>query len=182
MSNKQEILYGLGMIALALQIGAISTDHWSVASASKLNASLPQGVHGDAAVGLWRACGEVWGKSGNQSADANVCIHLPIDGLKSFPKNSLYAARTFSILGVLMIFGALMCMMYMQKYTRCQLMMLIGGGISCLIGMAIWGAELKKIKYDDSKPAIKMDFGYSYFLAMAAGFVALIAAFYHYRG
>ena len=41
-------------------------------------------------IGLWKACGELWGNANGISGDMDVCIHLPPDGVKSFPKNSLY--------------------------------------------------------------------------------------------
>ena len=83
-SNKQEILYGLSLVAIALQLSSICTEHWS---AKNLNL---KDVNGEINIGLWKACGELWGNANGISGDMDVCIHLPPDGVKSFPKNSLY--------------------------------------------------------------------------------------------
>ena len=66
-------------------------------------------------IGLWKACGELWGNANGISGDMDVCIHLPPDGVKSFPKNSLYTTRAFAIMGVSLIFIALVSMMFMKK-------------------------------------------------------------------
>jgi len=180
MSNKQEILYGLCIVALALQLTSVSTEHWSVCNSSCLKLPNISAGGADGAIGLWKACGEVWGKAHGISGDVDVCLHLPIDGLKSFPKNSLYAARAFSLMGIILIFMSLVCMMYMKNYKRCQLVCLIAGGLSALIANAIWAAELLKFKVNDSSPSIKFNPGYSFYLNMIGGLVALVAAYYYY--
>jgi hypothetical protein len=179
MSNKQEMLYGLCMVAMALQLTAICTEHWSVKSAS----GLPSGDSADLAMGLWKLCGEASGKVMNISGDVDACAHLPLDGVKTFPKNSLYAARAFALVGVIMVFSALMCMMYMKGYKRCQLVSLLAGGAASIIASIVWAAELLKVKFDDSQQGtIKFSPGYSFYLNLAGGLVALMAAVYYYYG
>lgn len=178
MSNKQEMLYGLCMIVLALQVTAISTDHWSVKT---INTGVKD-VNIDGTFGLWKGCGELWGKSQGISGDIDVCLHLPVEGMKSFPKNALYAARAFSIMGAIFIFAALVCMMYMKGYKRCQMVCLFVGGVSSLIAMAIWSAELLKVKVSDGASPIKFNPGYSFYLNLAGGIMGLMAAAYHYYG
>ncbi len=161
MSNKQYTLYGLGILALALQITAISTESWSEKSADGQEAHF----------GLWKAC------------DDKDCSHLPPSEKddSKFPKNSLYAVRAFAIMGVIFMFIGLSCMMYMKNNKRCQLMCFIASGISSLIAMAIWAGELKKI-YANTGDVTKVDFdlGYSFYLNLVGGLIALATAFYYY--
>jgi hypothetical protein len=182
MSNKNEMLYGLCMIALALQLSAISTGHWSVKSLDSYIPNLPKKDGVDVSMGLWKACGEIWAKEGKYSGNMDMCVHLPIDGVKTFPKNSLYAVRAFSIIGVLLIFMGMMCMMYGKGYKRCQLVFLVAGGLSAIIANSIWAAELLKIKPHDGSATIKFNPGYSFYLNLGGAVVALVAAAYHHFG
>lgn len=175
MSNKQEMLYGMCMIALALQLTSVSTDSWSV---KKEN--LPLGIKGDLSLGLWKACGSIWKKMSNTSIDADICVHLPPEGSRTFPKNSLHAVRVFAVAGIVLIFLGLMCMMYMKNYKRCPLAMLMLGGLCSIIANVIWATELLKFKPDESDPVVKFDPGYSFYLNLAGGLVGLMSAAYYY--
>ncbi len=176
MSNKQEMLYGICMVALALQLTAVCTEHWGVKSVTPQSGS--GFTSGDVSLGLWKSCADQWNK---QEYDAD-CMHLPLEGVKSFPKNSLYAARAFAIMGVILIFMGLMCMMYGKNYKRCQLVCLLTGGISSIIANVVWIAEMGKVKLDDSQPAFKFNPGYSFYLNLAGGLAGLAAAGYYYYG
>lgn len=182
MSNKQEMLYGLCMVALAMQLTAVSTENWSVKSGDSYLPHLPKGDHLDIAFGLWKGCGEGWGKVSRISGNVDVCVHLPIEGVKTFPKNSLYAARAFAVIGSVLIFMAMTCMMYMKNHKRCQLVMLMAGGMASIIASIIWAAEMLKVKVDDNGPTIKFNPGYSFYLNMVGGLVGLLAAAYYYYG
>lgn len=166
---------GLCIATLALQLTAISTDHWSV---KKKNGSDP-----NLNIGLWKACGkDVDSSIPKVNINESLCVHLPMDGWKSFPKNSLEAVRAFAILGSVLVFMSLMCMMYMKSYKRCQLVCLVAGGLCSLIAEGIWVAELTKLKPADNKPAVKFDLGYSYYLNMGGGLLALVCAWYYNYG
>lgn len=178
MSNKQEMLYGLCMVALALQLTAVCTDHWSVKNIKMSDADAGADIN----MGLWKGCGEGWAKYQGISGDSDVCLHLPIEGMKTFPKNALQAARVFAIMGIVLVFVALVCMMYMKNYKKCQLMCLLAGGLSSLIAMAIWSSEMLKIKIGDNSKSVKFNPGYSFYLNLVGGLAAMGAAAYYYYG
>jgi hypothetical protein len=195
MSNKQEMLYGICMVALALQLTAISTEHWGLTSATSselkivnaviqtLTKDKKDEVDGlDLSIGLWKLCGEDWGKLDKQSLDSEICAHLPIEGVKKFPKNSLNAIRVFSLMGVVLIFTSLMCMMYGKNYKRCQLVCLLAGGLCSVIANIIWASEMNKVVLMDGLPAIKFSPGYSFYLNLAGGLAGLAAGAYYYYG
>ncbi len=158
------MLYGLCVLVLALQVSAIATTYWSVKSQNSLNLHL----------GLWKFCAE------GDKSDLSGCKHLPPDNNSSFPKNSLYAARVFAILGAALVFCALMCSMFVKLSKDCQTMCLIAGGLSSLIAMSIWAAEMLKISIDSSLE-IKFNPGYSFYLNMVGGVCALITAYVNFR-
>jgi len=177
MSNKQEMLYGLCMVAMALQLSAICTEHWGTASASSSGLPVPSGMSGETSMGLWKMCGDIW----NKQQELDTCMHLPPDGTKTFPKNSLYAVRAFALMGVILVFLALTCMMYMKEYKKCQFVGLLAGGVASIIASVVWVAKMLKVKPDDESPDIKFSPGYSFYLNLGGGLVALVvAAAYYY--
>lgn len=161
--NKQGIVYLLLVVAIALQVSAISTDHWSCKKSGA------NSMH----VGLWKACMDI-GKG-------SACAHIPpedLDMAKIFPKNSLYAVRAFAILGVLLVAFSLLCSSYLKGHKKCQAMCLVGGAICSIIANVIWAAEL--LKYGPKNAEVKTDPGYSFYLNLSGGLVALLAAGYQY--
>jgi len=177
MSNKQEILYGLCMVAVALQLSAICTENWSVD---------PQDIAGvklDASLGLWKACGDISVSDGT-SVEAEACLHLPVNDWKSFPTNSLYAARAFSILGVMLVFMGLVSMMYMKGRKRFQLVCVLLGGLCSVVANIVWASDMFSVVSPPMKGAqlkkLKMKPGYSFYLNLVGGLVSLVSAAYLY--
>ena len=168
MSMRNEILYGLCTVVLALQLTAVCTEHWGVKT---LNIPFDN-INADVSMGLWKACGESWGKIHDIRGETDICLDLPIHGMKSFPKNSLYATRCFAIIGVILVFMALV---YRNNKTF-QLVCLVSGGLASLIAMIIWASELLKIKIGDNLPSVKFKPGYSFYLNLSGGVMALAAA------
>jgi hypothetical protein len=184
MSNKQEILAGLSVVVLALQLTSIVTPHWSVKDLSNdpefVKLQLKDGK-ADVSLGLWKGCGEILGKAASKtSVSGDVCVHLPVDGWKTFPKNSLTAVRSFAIIGAVLVLAGLYCMLYMKSKQQCGGMLLAVGGVCSLIATTIWGIELRKFKSDDGTIEVKMDLGYSFYLNMVAGILAVLGGAYHY--
>ena len=161
--NKQGIVYLLLVVAIALQVSAISTDHWSCHKDTGIT------MH----IGLWKMCMDVPG--------GTKCSHAPPEGVdaKGFPKNSLYAVRAFAILGVLLVAFSLVCAAYLKGNNKCQVMCLVGGAVCSIIANIIWAAELLKFG-GSTNDAIKADPGYSFYLNLSGGLVALLAAGYQY--
>jgi hypothetical protein len=193
MSSKQDIIYGMGLIILALQVTAISSPQWSMCKdeQKKKDLNLTK-LEND--VGLWKSCLVATGDIGNLNktlkgkAELDTCIHLPPDDntiYDKFPKNSLEAVRAFALMGPLFIFLGLMCMMYMKAWKRCPMVFLLLGGLFSLIANIIWFAEFRKLNIAlDNKPSIeaKYSVGYSFYLNMAGGIFGLLAAAYYYYG
>jgi len=171
MSSKQQMLSLLCVLAMALQITAISTSYWSDKSGQY------NGLSGDAHMGLWKACVSGSGTYSGVSASMDGCIDTPPSETISpkFPKNSLHAVRAFAIMGVVFVFLASFGMMYMPSYRKSQLTLLIAGGLSSLIAGAIWAGELLKIDNMKMKP------GYSFYLNLVGGLLALVASVCFYK-
>lgn len=152
--SKSQTICGLGLVGLALQIAAISTNCWS---------------HGQSQdIGLWKSCA---GHSSN-------CIHLPPDGDKSFPKNSLYVVRAFSLMSAIFLFCGILCYCYCKSAdgSKKLSMALYASVIAGLIAIVVWVAEMLKIGGQKFKP------GYSLFLFIGGTVAAMISALYAYMG
>lgn len=170
MSNN-DFLYVVIMIALVLQLTAITTDYWGSKSAKK--DILPGKTHGEASMGLWRVCGEIWGKYDNEKYDLDFCVHLPPEGEKSFPKNSLYTVRIFALMAVVFLLFALLCLLTMKEKHTCYIIFFFLAGISSLIANIVWATELLSIKVSDSKEKLKFNPGFSFYLNLCASIVCL---------
>lgn len=165
--SKEQVVIALSLIALALQASAIATDYWSVRAQDSGINNITLNLH----MGLWKFCAD----GGNGNSDLTGCKHLPPENDRFFPKNSLYAARVFAILGVILVFCAAGCSMYMKTSKQCQLMCLIAGGISSLIAMGIWAKEMLRLQVMGATE-LKFNPGYSFYLNLAGGAFALVAA------
>jgi len=159
LKSKKTYLNLLVIVALILQVVAIATNDWSVYSgASKMN------------WGLWKSC------AGNTH-----CLHLPPEGNKMFPKNSLEAARAFAILGSL---SMAISLYYMNMYPTKKLMLshlLLAGGICSVVAAIIWSAELLKWPGSTGKD-VKASPGYSFYLNLSGGVLAVVAAVANHYG
>jgi hypothetical protein len=191
MSSKQDIIYGMGLIILALQVTAISSPQWSRhQDADKMKSLNLSKFEMD--LGLWKSCATAAGdlsKVFSQDvvkgkAEVDVCLHLPPDDNKifdKFPKNSLEAVRAFALMGPLFVFLGLMCMMYMKNWKRCPMVFLLLGGLFSLVANIIWVAEFRKLNVG-SVSDVKFNPGYSFYLNMAGGVLGLLGAAYYYYG
>ncbi len=155
MSNKQETLYGLGVIALVLQITSICTEEWSISNTSLFKRRM----------GLWRLCKSESGKTN--------CVHLPPNPTGKFPKNSLYASRIFSVLGVVFVAVSLAMMWKMPKKMAWHFWLLLLGGLYSILAMIIWAVEMLHVEGVKYKP------GYSFHLQWIGGVIAVGASIYH---
>lgn len=193
MSSKQDIIYGMGLVILALQVTGISTTRWSVNTKDMDSIKKQSGLNAlDAEFGLWKACVKASGDLNKYfplakpkgQGEIDVCIHLPPDDDKffdKFAKNSLEATRAFAILGAVFVFLGLMCMMYMKTWKRCPMAFLLLGGIFSLGANAIWFAEFRKLHLS-SGTEITFRPCYSFYVNMIGGLLALMAAAYYYFG
>jgi hypothetical protein len=171
---NKEFLYVVAMISVALQTTAISTEYWGTLSASKAGITVPSQMHGEASMGLWKVCGEIWGNpSGVGKVDADVCLHLPPEGAKNFPKNSLYAARVFSLLGLSFVVLAILSMLTMPAKPLHHAVLFFLGGVCSLIANIVWAAELLHIKVSDSQDKLKFSPGFSFYLNLGGSFTCL---------
>ena len=176
-SFKDTTMHGLCTVSVILLLIAITTNSWSTKTLT-----IPGSTNNtDVSIGLWKTCGEISGNMQGISGDAVVCTHVPVDGWKTFPKNSLYAVRVLSILGVVLIFLSVICNMYRSGSHFCHLGMLLFGGICAIVANIVWAAELLKVKLADSSPTITFKPGYSFYLNLVGGIFAIISAIYlHY--
>ena len=166
--GRREVFYVLLLIALVLQVVAISTDYWSVKDGPKTG-SAKIIDH----VGLWKMCGTI----SNSAASGSVCEHLPPKDEKYFPKNSLYAVRIFSLLGTLLMLYSMGSLAYGEKYDRKQLISLLSGVGCVLLSVVIYSAEMFKIKDNDTS-VTKFKPGYSFYLSIVSLLMGGSAALY----
>lgn len=167
---------GLCLLALVLQGSAIGIDKWSHKKYTPPSGVAGAKVHLD--MGLWKIC--------IRSSGNSVCKHLPIEGDKEFPKNSLYAVRAFAILGALLVLLACACSMCMKMSPKVHMAMLLVGGICSLIANGIWLAELTKLKADTNIPGmpneLKTEPAMAFYLNAVGGLIAvLVAVSMYYR-
>jgi len=145
-------------VALILGVVAISTDFWSVKDALSLKFHM----------GLWKQC-----VGGNE---ADVCVDVPVDGEKKFPKNALMFVRIFAILGVVLMACALSCLMSQDGHHAKAANCLIAGGLSLELANIIWAAELMKLQ--PNLYADRLSIGWSMGLSIGSGIVAVGAGAY----
>lgn len=171
--NKNMYLSMLGLVAVALQVTAVSTDYWSAVS----NVPNPVGLAGSKMNmhwGLWKSCNV---QVVNGQAGASACIHMP-PNTPTYKKNSLSAARVFAILGPLLVAFALSgSYLYpMKQKTMCSL--LVMGAVSSLIATAIWGSDLQNPTMSGNLSGSP---GYSFYLNLSGAVFALVAAYVCYQ-
>ena len=148
MSSKQQIVSGLVLVALALEIAAIATPNWG--SSSGLT------------IGLWKSC-----LSGGQ------CVQLPMNADDTFPKNSLHAVRAFCIMSAVFLFLSICPSAHMPLDVGGKSKaLMMAGGVSALLAMVIWLAEFSKLSGNKITPA------YSFYLNVGAAICALGAVGY----
>jgi hypothetical protein len=177
MKNKKMYLLILGVLALGLVVAAISTDEWMAGSMSP--PSTVAGLKVKYNFGLWKGCNYAMlnGKKQKPPAGQSSCGHLPPSGDKKFPKNSLDACRAFAILSAVLIAFGLVALYTGHRYAS---WLLVGGGVSSLVAMAIWAGELLKINTGQGI-TYKGSPGYSFYLNLGGGVFALIAGLMFFR-
>jgi len=166
MQSKQ-ILMGVTALALIMSVVGMATDKWGTeGSSGGLKANM----------GLWKQC-----VSGNLGSS---CIDLPPQNDSHFPRNSLYAVRVWVILGVVLLAASMWCMtMAGSEYANCGAWCLVLGGVSLLLGVILFSAELLKFKMGSSgttQTTLKM--GWSMGVVLGAGILALGAGAYQKMG
>jgi hypothetical protein len=159
---KIDIVFVLALVATALGVVSISTHHWSKKSQGPLEANM----------GLWKLClnGSMKDKV---KTDFQGCVHLPIDGVKKFPKNSLYAVRAFSIIGVVLLVMSMLCLMHMKRYNKCSMLLLLGGTLSLFISAVVWGIEFREVQFDNNRA--ELDLSWSWGVNLASALVSMLA-------
>ena len=128
---------------------------------------------GKVTMGLWKMCdsGLVNG------ASAKVCKDMPNKedpNKKHFKAIALDVSRGFAILAALLILIG-MWLVWVGHRNAC--MLLLGGGLASLVAMAVWAAEMLK-PYNNWKQmggGKAMAPGYSFYLNLAGGVLAMIA-------
>lgn len=179
MSQKQEVIHLLCMIALALQVTAIFTKKWSVLDLknedilTSMVGELPSHFESEASIGLWKACGNIWGSVNDVSGNVCGCVDLPVESWESFPKRSLHVVRFFSILGaILMVVG----LVYLKKSKKCAATCLLLGGLCSFIATMVWYNNFLEVKLNLDEVTVatlQMSLGYSYYLNLLASLLAI---------
>lgn len=179
MSKKQEVIHLLCMIALALQVTAISTKKWSVLDLknedilTSMVGELPSHFESEASIGLWKACGNIWGSVNDVSGNVCGCVDLPVESWESFPKRSLHVVRFFSILGAIFM---LVGLVYLKKSKKSAATCLLIGGLCSLIATMVWYNNFLEVKLNVDQvtvATVQMSLGYSYYLNLLASLLAL---------
>lgn len=162
--NKKLLLTLLALGALALQVTAVSTQYWATKSAGA--AIAVEKSHW----GLWRECTYVSGTN-----NLKECSHLPPSGNTKFKKNSLETTRAFAIMGPLFVFISLLFSFMYPLSHQLQCLFMLLGALSSVIAMIIFSSELlRPFENSAGKPGSP---GYSFYLNLAGGVTAFIAAF-----
>ena len=174
-------VYVLSAVALALQVSAISTKKWSVLNlkdedlVANLVDQLPPDVNSEMTLGLWQACGNIWGTVDDLSGNVCACLDLPVDRWSEFPARSLNTSRVFSILGALLVLTGMVLSGSCQKWAGACLLL---GGLCSLLATLVWYNNLTELQLsldDVNKVTLKMELGYSYFLNLLGSLLALWA-------
>ena len=157
--NEKVYLLLLGVVALGLNVTAVATEEWSVLSHSG---------GGKSTVGLWKACDK------GMTGGANTCVDMPNNNDPNkthFKKIALDVCRAFAIISLLLILIGLWLVVTGHKHAC---LFLLGGGLSSLIAMGVWAGEMLK-PYNNWGNKKAMSPGYSFYLNLAGGVLAVIA-------
>lgn len=161
------IVSGLCLSAMALELVSIIQPNWGKTSMNM------QGISAKANLGLWKKCLTESGAG----QKASKCQHIPTGDNKNFPKHSLVACRVLSIMGVVLVFLAMVCMTFCKMHKKLQMGLLALGGVSSIVATIVWSAELLNYKDSDGKKVdLKPD--YCLFLNAVGGVLALMASGY----
>lgn len=146
----------LALVALLLQLLAVSTNHWSVRSQQ----APAGGISLDIYMGLWKICTD----AGDDRADMIGCKYLPPDD-PQFPAKSLHTVRMLSLIALLLTLCGVV-----SKRRLC----LVAGGICSLLACLVWYNNLMQIRVMGPLE-MKFDIGYSLLLNFIGGVMALMA-------
>jgi len=180
MSN--EVIHLLCIVALVLQVTAISTKKWSVIDLknedllASIVGELPSDFDSEGSIGLWKACGNIWGSVNDVSGNVCGCVDLPVESWESFPKRSLHVVRFFSILGAILMLVGLVYLMFMKKSKKSAATCLLLGGLCSLIATMVWYNNFLEVKLNVDQvtvATVQMSLGYSYYLNLFACLLAL---------
>lgn len=161
--NSKGVMALGGILSLALQVVAISTNNWNS------NMSGPgTPVSAKPHMGLWKMC----------TPSLDTCVHLPPHDDKLFPKNSLYAVRVFALLSVLFLLASLMsAYTYPGKKRYCCNLMIMSS-ICGVIACAVWGTELRSLFVTGTSNKLKGELGYSWYLMLVGSVAPLVLSLY----
>ena len=155
----EKVVIGLIVLAIILQSSAISDSHWTTMKLPKSDLL----DEGDMYFGMWKGCLKI--------QDQEKCETIQLDSLKSEQKTALSFVRIVSILSVLLLAGALICMFVNKKLVVGMLLTSILLSISAAVG---WSTNK-----DLCPPDVK--YGRSFYMNVL-GYVVAIAGLLVLRG
>lgn len=156
--KKVVIVIILIVLSIILQSSAIVDNHWSTKHMSK---SLLD--ESDFYIGLWKGC--------LNFQNQEMCEVIPINTLKNSHRITLSVVRTFTILSVLLLLGALICMSVNKKLVS---FMLIASILLSIAVAVIWSTN-KDLCPSDVK------YGRAFYMNII-GYVLAIAGLLVFRG
>lgn len=164
---NKDVVYIVCIILILFMVMCIADVHWSRKHVKG----------GNLLMGLWKQCGENLVGMSERDKDTE-CVHLPPEGVVNFPKNSLYACRALTMLGLAFLLGALGCLLYKESPSKLCVATMFGmAGLCILVAGVVWVTELLKLKMPDGS-TLKMKPCYAYYINMMVGLVALFLAGY----
>jgi hypothetical protein len=157
--KKVVIVIILIVLSIILQSSAIVDSHWSTKHIPK-NSLLDES---DFYIGMWKGCLNI--------QNQEMCEVIPINTLKNSQRIALSLVRTFTILSVLLLLGALICMSVNNKLVS---FMLVASILLSIAAAVVWSTD-KDLCPSDVK------YGRAFYMNII-GYVLAIAGLLVFRG
>jgi hypothetical protein len=171
------------MLGIMAQTFGMILPYWSVKDSS---IDLQGGkndvdLKGEASLGLWKGCGSLSAKVDGKSGELDACIHVPVDGVKRFPKNSLHICRSLVILSYAFLIASVFVVLNSPlNLKKICVPLLIMSGILGVIANIVWASDFMHVSLDDKLPKLRMKPGSAFYLNLLGSVCPLIATIYVY--
>jgi hypothetical protein len=155
MVNEKMYITVLMVIALIAMVVAVATNDWAILSSGSVKHSQ----------GLWKRCSNV----------GNNCSKLLPTSDPNFPAGALKAVRVCTIICCATLLMGIADLHLAKQDKHLQTMFPAIAGAFGIIGIIIWMVKLNKIGGTKASP------GYSFYLAVSASVMSLIASYSHHK-
>jgi uncharacterized membrane protein YqjE len=167
--DKKYIKIIICIIIIILLLVGTFTNLWTVISTPK---NIGESMDFKFTIGLFKFC--------RISSKDNECQNISdIKGDPEVSKNVLTTIKNIKIFlfaGIVLILLSIIILLFIPKQREYFILTLGLGGILSIIGVSIWSTNknLNGKFFKDSIPEINVGFGYSYYLQLFAGIIAIL--------